>query len=100
LTQPTSIGFIGDTIPGTMPIQLRHGWNYVPYLLQNPVFANIALSNISSYVLILKNDNNERYIPSLGINDLEKGTSNEGMMLSGRGYLLYVTQACTLIYQQ
>jgi photosystem II stability/assembly factor-like uncharacterized protein len=84
--------------PDSSPIQLKKGWNYLPYLRTSPLPADKALASISSALLILKNINNEQYVPSQYINNLESGTSNQGNMLPGKGYMVYVTQDIVLTY--
>lgn len=99
LIHPDTLTIKGTSvIPQDVPLQLHKGWNYVTYLRTSPLGADTALISIDSVLLIVKNDKNQIYYPFWGINNLEEGTQNQGMMLPGKGYLIYVTKPCTLIY--
>lgn len=84
--------------PEATPIALRKGWNYVAYLRSLPMQASTALASIIPYMLVCKNVEGETYNPVYSTNTLEQGTTNAGKMLPGKGYLIYVTQPCTLTY--
>jgi photosystem II stability/assembly factor-like uncharacterized protein len=93
-----SVTFTGSIIQPNTPIYLNAGWNYVPYYPQTAMYPQTALASILSYVLVVANYNNERYYPLSGVNTLEYNTEYQGMMLPGRGYIIYVTIPATLIY--
>jgi len=73
------------------PIPLSTGWNYVAYLKNTPLNIATALSSISQYLVIVKDDSGKVYWPAYSINDI-------GTMKPGRGYLIKVTSASSLIY--
>jgi hypothetical protein len=84
--------------PQTTPISLHTGWNYVAYLRTSAMSVVQALASIDTALLVVKNGNHEAYYPAGGINTLEQGTTNAGMMLPGKGYLIYATKPATLTY--
>lgn len=99
LTRPHCLLVKGNSIePQNDPIALQAGWNWVPYLRQSAQKVQICLGSIATVLLAVKNDSGESYIPRLGINTLEQGTIQVGKMLPGKGYMIYVTQATTLVY--
>ena len=77
--------------PLNIPVILTHGWNIISYLRTDAMDVTIALSNISSNVLLLKNVNGSTYIPSLGINTI-------GDMEPGQGYNIKMAIVDTLYY--
>jgi alpha-tubulin suppressor-like RCC1 family protein len=94
-----SIIFVGNTSnPQNNPISLKQGWNLISYLRNSPMSAETALGSLGTNVAILLNGTGGIYFPLLNINTLEEGTSNEGKMLSGKGYWIYVVKDCTLTY--
>jgi hypothetical protein len=97
--KPTAWSLFGKNIqPQITSISLQKGWNYVAYLRTSPMAAGTALSSISSSLLVARNGNGEMYYPAGSVNSLEQGTANEGKMVPGKGYLIYVTKAATLVY--
>jgi hypothetical protein len=78
-------------VPETSPVSLNKGWNYVPYLRESSMNIGIALSSISKYIVIVKQDDGKVYWPAYSINEI-------GSMTAGRGYLVKVAEASTLYY--
>ena len=91
-TDPISLEVCGTPLNSNMPINLPLGWSLVSYLPTVPIDAAIALSTISSQLIIAKNNDGQTYIPAYGINDI-------GNMQSGQGYQLYLNAAGVLIYE-
>lgn len=85
-------------VPDSTNIPLQSGWNTIPYLRNTPMKAETALASILQFVQIVQNREGGQYVPSETINTLEAGTSNAGMLVPGKGYMIYVSQECTLTY--
>jgi hypothetical protein len=99
IIQPQGLSFNGSIIqPDKVGIALNKGWNYVAYLRNSPMDADSALTSISQYLLICENGSYEKYCPTLNIKTLEQGTQNAGKLIPGKGYMIYVTNSCTLTY--
>ena len=98
--QRADSAFIGgaQVVPQNMPIQLQAGWNIIPYLRNSSMLPATALSSILQYVKVMRTHDGGQYAPAESINTLEQGTSNAGKMIPGKGYAVYVSQACTLVY--
>jgi hypothetical protein len=94
-----SLTFVGSVIiPEYNPISLNQGWNLIPYIRNSPLDVDSALISIIDHIVIVQNGSGEFYFPFFGSNTLELGTSNQGKMLPGKGYWIYVTKPATLIY--
>jgi hypothetical protein len=94
---PFTLTLSGDMIqPETTPIALNAGWNYIPYLRESSMAADVALASILPYVLKMVDLSGQQYTPT--VNTLEFGTPDAGKMIPGKGYIIFVTQPCTLIY--
>lgn len=95
-----SIIMQGDQVnPTDTQIEVAAGWNQVAYLLDSPVSVESATNSIASHLVLLKNDIGEMYFPMFGINNLEQNTpQNAGMMIPGKGYLIYSIALDTFIY--
>lgn len=78
-------------VPESSPIPLNAGWNFVPYLRNSDMNIATALSSISKYLVIVKQDDGKVYWPAYSINEI-------GNMTAGKGYMVKVTEATTLIY--
>lgn len=99
LEKADSVAVGGTSVsPESTPIALTAGWNTIPYLRNSPMSAATALATILPYIKLLQNQAGGQFIPSENVNTLEQGTSNSGMLVPGKGYAIYVTQACTLTY--
>ncbi|HPG41941.1 MAG TPA: T9SS type A sorting domain-containing protein [bacterium] len=83
------LSFAGECVAANTPITLAAGWNWVSFLPNDPMNAEIALAGIDAQLGIAKGRNGF-YIP---------GKMNSiGDMAPGAGYKLYMNQAATLIY--
>ena len=80
-----------DTSTLIIPIILQAGWNMIAYLRNSPMDAATAMTSISTNVLLMKNNSGQTYIPSIGVNTLDK-------MLPGQGYKVKTSVADTLYY--
>jgi hypothetical protein len=99
LLREDSISVSGTpVVPQNKQIFLASGWNAIPYLRGTPISAGTALATILPYIKIMQNQEGGQFVPTENINTLETGTTNAGMMVPGKGYMIYVSQACTLTY--
>ncbi len=80
-----------QVVPEATPIALASGWNLAAYLRNSPMSIVTALANISSALVIVKNNAGQVYWPIFGINQI-------GDMLPGQGYQINVSAAATLTY--
>lgn len=101
MVAPQRITIIGKKInPSHLSTQLLRGWNYIPYLRSSPDNAFHALSSIQGKYLIIKNDTGEFFNPQTTENTLEQGTVNAEKLVPGKGYIIYMIEPATLIYQE
>ena len=78
-------------LPELNPINLNEGWNMFSYLRTAPADTEAVFMDIQDYVVIVKNNVGEAYLPSWdfnGIGDLEPG----------KGYVVKMTESQTLNY--
>ena len=78
-------------LPELNPINLNEGWNMFSYLRTVPADTEAVFMDIQDYVVIVKNNLGEAYLPSWdfnGIGDLEPG----------KGYVVKMTESQTLNY--
>ncbi|HOT93195.1 MAG TPA: CARDB domain-containing protein [Anaerolineae bacterium] len=81
----------GLTLPVTTPISLHPGWNWIGYLPEVTLPITQALQSIEGqYQRVLSLD--KTFDPAL------PGYSTLRFMEPGKGYLIYATQAVTLVY--
>jgi len=80
-----------EVIPSQQGIELNAGWNLVSYLRNSPMNVQQSLLNISSNLIIAKNNSGGFYHPGFGINTL-------GDMQPGQGYWLYMNAPAVLTY--
>ena len=79
-----------SALPPATPLSLKRGWNLVPYLPSKEMPAEVALGSILDNLILVK-DNGNVYSPVYNVNRV-------GLLKPGRGYLIYVTKPCTLLY--
>jgi|GEM_PF-5749635 len=80
----------GELSAPTTPIALAAGWNFISYLPKDSLDIETALASVFTNIAIAKQDDGKFFIPGV-INAI-------GCMKMGRGYKLFVTDACTLTY--
>ena len=91
MNSSTSLYLEGTPIdPSTHPINLKTGWNLVPYYPENILSVISALQSITLYLQEVKYFN-QVYIPESINNSLTQ-------MEPGNGYWIRVLQDCNLIY--
>ena len=91
MNSSTSLYLEGTPIdPPTHPINLKTGWNLVPYYPENILSVISALQSITPYLQEVKYFN-QVYIPESSNNSLTQ-------MEPGKGYWIRVLQDCNLIY--
>ncbi len=94
-----SLDFRGTLInTDTVQVQLRVGWNLVPFPKAKPATPQAAFASILSNILIIMNQNGELCVPSESVNTLEQGGAQQGMIAPGKAYAIYVSQPCTLSF--
>lgn len=79
------------SLPEVRQIPLGQGWNLTPYLRSSSAAIGSMLSSISNELVIVKNNANQVYWPTKGINTIES-------MSPGQGYMVYVNQNTSLVY--
>jgi hypothetical protein len=89
LSSPSTLVIEGVCVNPELPIELAEGWNWVGYLPENPVNAEIALSSILSFLSIAKCYDGF-FVPGVW--------NSIGDMECGKGYTMHTQQSCTLIY--
>jgi hypothetical protein len=77
--------------PQTTPITLSAGWNWVAYLRDSSLSIANALSSISKYLVIVKDDAGKVYWPAYSINEI-------GDMVPGKGYQIKLSSGDVLTY--
>ncbi len=77
--------------PEITPLFLNNGWNLTAYLRDNPMSPLTALANISSNLVLAKNNVGGLYVPAFGINTI-------GNMQPGEGYYMYLSGNNILTY--
>jgi hypothetical protein len=87
-----SLEFCGlQMLPELNPIVLNQGWNMFSYLRTVPADTEAVFFDIQDYVILVKNNLGEAYLPEWdfnGIGDLE----------AGKGYVVKMTEIQTLNY--
>ncbi len=73
------------------PLSLVTGWNLIAYLPQINLPIDTALIGIIPKIEVVKDNAGEVFWPYYGINNI-------GTMVVGQGYLIYMTDPITLIY--
>ena len=82
----------GDSVvPEQSPINLRAGWNFIPYLRTSSMAVDQALASIAAALVLVKDQNGNIYDPAFGIDDI-------GGMQPGQGYSVYVDQDAVLTF--
>ncbi len=82
----------------TTPVALGQNWNIISYLPQHPQPAETAISTLNPEMVIAKNGNGQFYMPAFSINTFENGTAEAGMMVPGKGYQIFMTEAKSFNY--
>ena len=77
--------------PTITPIILPKGWNMFSYLRTTPMDGQTILNNISSDVLIVKDNVGQALIPAFAINNI-------GDFQPGQGYSILMSDSATLYY--
>jgi len=91
LNQACQLPLRGRFINPHTPIALPGGWSLISFLPSVPMNAAVALANIRTQLVLVKNNAGQHYIPDYGINDI-------GDMQPGEGYQVYLKARATLIY--
>lgn len=86
-----SISVSGSSVETTASISLADGWNIVPFYPRSSMTVAMAFEPIRSNLVMVKDDEGQSYIPSLGVNTI-------GEVVPGEGYEVYVTSPVTLTY--
>lgn len=74
------------------PIELTHGWQMVSYYPRASVDTRVALSGLGDDLTMAKDGLGNFYIP-------EYNFSNMGLMRSGKGYMLLMSEDSRLVYR-
>jgi hypothetical protein len=77
--------------PASIPIELRAGWNLVPYLLDTEQPVDVALGSLGDRLVMVKDEDGRIYDPAKGVDQI-------GVMVPGDGYQVHVNAPVTLRY--
>ncbi|MFH0766055.1 MAG: M6 family metalloprotease domain-containing protein [Calditrichota bacterium] len=91
MSNPDTLYFTGEPLPGNRPIYLREGWSMASYLPDFGQTAPVALANIREVLLLAKDENGRFYAPA-------QNFSNMGSLRQGLGYLIKVSQEIDLVW--
>jgi hypothetical protein len=90
--QADTIRFIGRKVnPDSSHIQLNQGWNMISYLRNSPMIPATAFASIDDTLVLVKDDLGNIFCPEWFIDNI-------GLMNTGKGYQIYVSQPVELIY--
>jgi hypothetical protein len=89
LSSPATLIMEGEIVDPALPIELVEDWNWVSYLPDQAINAEIALMSINQDLNIVKAYEGF-YVPGV--------YNGIGNMFPGKGYAMHTRQACTLIY--
>ena len=81
----------GSQILLSTPILLDSLWNYVPNYYTSSTPIEPALASLDTNLIIVQNDEGEFYIPGEEYNGI-------GNLEPGEGYSMYLSSACSLVY--
>jgi cytochrome c553 len=85
------ITLTGTPVDVGSPIQLKEGWNLIPYYPDSPMDAATVLAPLEGSLIIAKDEDDDTYDPSTGVNDI-------GDMVPGKSYLINVSSDTTFAY--
>ena len=79
--------------PESSVLSFLEGWNLIAYLRVDPALTNLVFEELvdSAQLVIVKDYLGNAFLPEWGFNGI-------GMLESGKGYQLKVTEPCTLLY--
>ncbi len=89
--EATELTVTGQLIPAETPIDLLEGWNMIAYFVEDNLEAEDAFAGIMDYLLMAK-DGAGHFMT------VEPPFSNLEALEAGRGYLVKVSEDCTLRY--
>ena len=87
------LSITGTKVAVNTPIAIDSGWQFIPYYGDGPMNIETALPSISGVTLIVKDNEGNTYIPSLGINSI-------GNMEDCQGYQVKASSTGTLTYPE
>lgn len=95
MTTTATVIVTGDSVDTQLAIQLNAGWNLIPFLIDESWPVRLALSSIDGKYNEVRGFEIQAmsFIPEL---PTEFNTLNE--LVPGEGYLIYMTEAATLVY--
>jgi hypothetical protein len=83
--------FTGEPVARDTPIELEEGWNLLPYYPSEPMNAATALAPIEDAVKVVRDEDDNEYIPS-------QNTNGIGDLVPGDAYAVYVMTDTTFVY--
>jgi hypothetical protein len=81
----------GDPVDRERPIELKEGWNLVPYYPHVPMDVDTAFSSIEDAVEVVRDEDGNEYVPFQGTNEI-------GDLVPGNAYAVYLTSDVTFVY--
>jgi len=90
--EATMLSVAGDPIdPSTTSIDLKEGWNWVPFLLDKPTSVQQALASIEDALVLAKDRDGHVFYPAYNIASLQE-------LRPGEGYVVFVQRDVVLTY--
>ena len=87
-----SFAIVGEDLePSSTLISLSEGWHLVPYIGNVSTPVEEALESVSDHLIVLRDSEGKVFFPGFNIDEIAE-------LQPGRGFLLYVDEASTLVY--
>ena len=93
VTEPHTFQFFGQINSNDQMITLNQGWDIIPFLFEEPLNPEVALSNILDDIFLVKDVFGNVYYPSMNYNGI-------GDLKPGQGYQIKMNSSQTLIYSE
>jgi hypothetical protein len=91
MTGADTLTIEGFKVPCETEIDLRKGWNMIPYFCENERNIDSLLNEIIGNIFLMKNGKGSIYLPDYGIDQIET-------LKPGEGYLIYMKDEDILVY--
>jgi hypothetical protein len=91
MTGADTLTIEGFKVLGDTEIDLRKGWNMIPYFCENERDIDSLLSEINRNIFLIKNGKGSIYLPDYGIDQIET-------LKPGEGYLIFMKNDDVLVY--
>ncbi|MGM0705344.1 MAG: T9SS type A sorting domain-containing protein [Bacteroidota bacterium] len=95
VTSAVDLPVEGTARPASDPVELSHGWNFIPYLPTEPMDVEDAIASLGDDLIFMKDMTGAVYLP-----DPDDPINTIDVMGPGKGYMAYVTADATLEYPE